>query len=101
MKFAFALLALMVLPAGAQSWMADVDHGQGDALGMAALFFVAFAWIHIRAGFKESEAAGWKAVALCVAVAVAALLFPPVRWLLVLVFLLSFLHFAWNNIKGR
>lgn len=92
-------LALMVgMPAFAQVG-ADLQSGQGDALGVALFFYCFFCYVHIKDAFSTSEAKGWTAVAYCTAFGVAACYFYPLQILLVILFLFTFLDWAWRSIK--
>ena len=96
---AITVLALLPITAFAQ-WQADLESGQGDALGAALFFFAFFAYVHIKDAAKESSAKAWRAAALCAAVAVAVWFVPALQLLLVGVFLVSLLHYFWTSIKG-
>ena len=92
---------LLGLPSAAMaSWQNEVaTDGQVDALGIAFFFYLFFCYVNIKDGYKESVAKGRKCVLGCTAFGLAALFIPFVQWLLVVVFLVSFLHFAWNSLK--
>lgn len=81
-------------------WQADLESGQGDAFGLVLFFFAFFAYVHIRDAAKESTAKAWQAGATCLAVVIAAWYFHPVRVILMLVFLVSFFHYAWTSLRG-
>lgn len=82
------------------SWQdAIASDGRVDALGVAFFFYLFFCYVNIKDGYKESVAKGRKCVLGCTAFGLAALFIPFVQWLLVVVFLVSFLHFAWNSLK--
>lgn len=49
---------------------------------------------------KDGEAQQWRAVATIIAVLVAAYFFEWARILMAVIFLVSFLHFAWTQLKG-
>lgn len=99
MKLFAALLALASLPAFGQAWVADLQSGQGDAFGIAFFFYLIFCYVNITDGYKESTAKGNKCVLGCTAFGLAALFIPFVRWIVVVVFLVSFVQFAWKSLK--
>lgn len=92
---------LLTLPAAATaSWQSEIAaDGQVDALGIAFFFYLFFCYVNIKDGYKESVAKGRKCVLGCTTFGLAALFIPFVQWLLVVVFLVSFLYFAWNSLK--
>lgn len=96
---AAALLALAAPTAQAQPGMADLQSGQGDALGILFFFYLFFCWVHIRDAFGHSEAKGWRAAALCLAFGAAALALYPLQLLMAMLFLWSFLSWAWDQLK--
>lgn len=93
-----ALLALVALPAFGQV-AADSQYGQGDAFGMALFFYLFFCWVHVKDAFKGGESKGWIAIAYCSAFAIAAWFFYPLQWLMVAVFLWTFLAWTWHQFK--
>ena len=93
------LLALTPFAAFAQ-WQADLESGGGDGFGIVLFFFAFFAYVHIRDAAREGPAQKWRAVATIIAVLVAAYFFEWVRILMAVIFLVSFLHFAWTQLRG-
>lgn len=93
-------LLIAVPSAATASWQSEIaTDGQVDAVGIAFFFYLFFCYVNIKDGYKESVAKGHKCVLGCTAFGLAALFIPFVQWLLVVVFLVSFLHFAWNSLK--
>lgn len=93
------LLALAPFAAFAQ-WQADLESGSGDGFGIVLFFFAFFAYVHIRDAAREGPAQKWRAVATIITVLVAAYFFEWVRILMAVIFLVSFLHFAWTQLSG-
>ncbi|WP_159918351.1 hypothetical protein [Pantoea sp. 18069] len=92
---------LVALPAAAMaSWQNTIaTDGQVDAFGIAFFFYLFFCYVNINDGYKESVAKGRKCVLGCTAFGLAALFIPFVRWIVVVVFLVSFVQFAWKSLK--
>lgn len=92
---------LIALPSAATaSWQnAIATDGQMDAFGIAFFFYLIFCYVNITEGYKESTAKGNKCVLGCTAFGLAALFIPFVRWIVVVVFLVSFVQFAWKSLK--
>lgn len=95
-----SLLFFVSFAADAQAWLADFESGQGDAVGMMALFWLALSFVYIKGEFKISKAKGWTAVAISSGIGILAVMFEPIRIILALIFLLSFLLFAWKSLRG-
>ena len=93
------LLALVPFAAFAQ-WQADLESGNGYGFGIVLFFFAFFAYVHIRDAAREGPAQKWRAVATIIAVLVAAYFFEWVRILMAVIFLVSFLHYAWTQLNG-
>lgn len=95
-----ALLALALMPTFSfASWQADMQSGQGDALGMVLFFYAFLVYVIVKDAFKQSRAKGWGYLGACLFVG---WLIATYKWALVvalLVFLASFLAFCWEKLK--
>ena len=93
-------LALALVPTAAlASWQADIESGNGDALGLVLFFYAFLVYVIVKDGFKESRAKGWKCLGACLFVG---WLIVTYKWALVvacLVFLVRFLQFCWEKMK--
>ena len=99
MKILAALSLALPLTTRASWQNAIATDGQVDAFGIAFFFYLFFCYVNIKDGYKESVAKGRKCVLGCTAFGLAAIFIPFVRWIVVVVFLVSFVQFAWKSLK--
>lgn len=99
MRQIVAFFAFLPITAMANWQSAIATDGQVDAFGIAFFFYLIFCYVNITDGYKESTAKGNMCVLGCTAFGLAALFIPFVRWIVVVVFLISFVQFAWKSLK--
>jgi len=84
----------------AQAWQGDLEFGQ-DATGLALVILAAVGFVIVRDAYRTGQARGHRALAICIGVAIAGMLFTPVAWLLSVAALIAFLVMAWHGFMGR
>lgn len=95
----FCTLLLLVTPCVHAQWQADLESGQGDAIGILLFFFGFAAWGWVRDEFKVSKAKGYKALLICAAILLAAVLIPVVRIVAAVIFLLYLGSLVWDVLR--
>lgn len=96
----YTLFLFLLLPACAfANWQADLEYGQGDALGLILFFYAFLVYVIVKDGFKESRAKGWKCLGACLFVGWLIITFDWAFVVAGLIFLVSFLQFCWEKMK--
>ncbi len=91
---------LLMLPVSAcASWQADMESGQGDALGIVLFFYAFLVYVIVKDAFKESRAKGWRYLGACLFVGWVIATYKWAMVIALLVFLASFLAFCWEKLK--
>ncbi|WP_286999648.1 MULTISPECIES: hypothetical protein [Comamonas] len=94
------LIALALLPTTSfASWQADLEYGQGDALGIVLFFYAFLVYVIVRDGFKESRGKGWRCLLTCLFVGYLIFSYSWALSIACLVFFVSFLQFCWEKMR--